>query len=95
MSNFLVESNLKSYFKKYKLALIYSFIIGLFIGSMPFIYKTQRNLRVQKLIQEARAIKLENKEKICRGENSEYKKFLILGFPKTAIERFNICMEKQ
>ena len=27
--------------------------------------------------------------------NSDYKKFLSLGFPKTAIEKFNICMQEQ
>ena len=95
MSKFLVESSLKGYLKKYKLAITYSFIVGLFIGSMPFIYKAQKGLRVQKLIQEERAMRIQNKVKICKGENSEYKKFLILGFPKTAIKRFNICMEEQ
>ena len=95
MSKFLVESNLKGYLKKYKLAIIYSFIVGLFIGSMPFIYKAQKGLRVQKLIQEERLMRIQNNEKICKGENSEYKKYLILGFPKTAIKRFNICMEEQ
>ena len=35
-----------------------------------------------------------NKEKICKTENSDYKKFLSLGFPKTAIEKFNICMKR-
>ena len=95
MSNFSVESDLKSYLKKYKLALIYSFIVGLFIGSMPFIYKAQKGLRVQKLIQEQRQRQNEYKEKICKGDNSDYKKFLSLGFPKTAIEKFNICMKEQ
>ena len=95
MSNFSVESDLKSYLKKYKLALIYSFIVGLFIGSMPFIYKAQKGLRVQKLIQEQRQRQNENKEKICKGDNSDYEKFLSLGFPKTAIEKLNICMKEQ
>ena len=30
-----------------------------------------------------------------REDNSDYQKFLSLGFPKTAIEKFNICMKEQ
>ena len=95
IKDFLVKSNIKSYLKKYKSAIQYSFMVGLFMGSLPFIYKSLASLRVQKLIQEQRKIEMENKEKICKGENSDYKKFLSLGFPKTAIEKFNICMQKQ
>ena len=95
INDFLVKSNLKSYFKSHKSALTYSFVIGLFIGSIPFISKTKENFRVQKLIQEQRKIQIKNKEKICKGENSDYKKFLSLGFPKTAIEKFNICINEQ
>ena len=35
------------------------------------------------------------KEKICKDDNSDYRKFLSLGFPKTAIEKFNICMREK
>ena len=38
---------------------------------------------------------IEKKEKICKEEESDYKKFLSLGFPKTAIEKFNFCMKEQ
>ena len=90
-----MESNLKTYLKRYKSALSYSFMIGLFLGSIPFIYKYKEMYRVQKLIQEQRYIEIQNKEKICKNGNSDYKKFLNLGFPKTAIEKFNICMQGQ
>ena len=93
--NYLVISNLKSDLKKYKSAILYSFMIGLLMGSIPFIYKSKENFRVQKLIQEQRKIQIQNKEKICKEENSDYEKFLSLGFPKTAIEKFNICMKKK
>ena len=89
-----MESNLKTYLKRYKSALSYSFMIGLFLGSTPFIYKYKEMYRVQKLIEEQRYIEIQNKEKICKEENSEYKRFLSLGFPKTAIKKFNICMEE-
>ena len=94
VNSFLVENNLKNELKRHKSKLIYSFMIGLIIGSFPFINKINENLRVQKLIQEQRQIQNQNKEKICKGDNSDYKKFLNLGFPKTAIKKFNICMEK-
>ena len=93
--SFLLENNLINDLKKYKSKLAYSFMIGLIIGSFPFIYKITESFRVQKLIQEQRQRQNENKEKICKGDNSDYKKFLSLGFPKTAIEKFNICMQEQ
>ena len=89
-----MKSNLKSLLIRYKLVLTYSFIIGLFIGSLPFIYKSLESFRIKKLIQEQKKIEIQNKEKICKDKNSEYKKFLSLGFPKTAIQKFNICMQK-
>ena len=95
VSNFLVISNLKSHLKRYKSALLYSFMIGLLMGAIPYLYKSKENFRVQKLIQEQRKIQIQNKEKICKKDNSDYEKFLSLGFPKTAIEKFNICMKKK
>ena len=95
INNFIEQSNINSYLKKYKSAIKYSFMVGLFMGSLPFIYKSLANFRFQKLIQEQRKIEMQNKEKICQGENSDYKKFLSLGFPKTAIEKFNICINEQ
>ena len=95
IDDFLVKSNLKSYLKRYKSALICAFVIGLFLGSIPFISKSKENFRVQKLIQEQRKLQIKNKEKICKDNNSEYKKFLNLGFPKTAVEKLKICMKEQ
>ena len=93
--SFLQEDNLKNKLKIYKSKLIYSFMIGLIIGSLPFVYKMKESSRVQKLIEEQRQIQNQNKEKICKGDNSDYEKFLSLGFPKTAIEKLNICMKEQ
>jgi hypothetical protein len=95
ISSFFAENNLINELKRYKSKLAYSFMIGLIIGSLPFIYRFIDNFRFQKLIQEQRQRQNENKEKICKGYNSDYEKFLSLGFPKTAIEKFNICMQKQ
>ena len=95
INDFLDKSKIKNYLKSYKLALIYSFIVGLIIGSIPFFYKLNENLRVQKLIQEQRKLKIQYKEKICKNDNSEYKKFLSLGFPKTAIQKFKNCMREK
>ena len=95
VSSFLVENNLLNDLKRYKSKLAYSFMIGLIIGSLPFVYKVTERFSVQKLIQEQRQKQIENKEKICKGDNSDYKKFLSLGFPKTAIEKFNICVQEQ
>ena len=95
VSSFLVENNLLNDLRRYKSKLAYSFLIGLILGSLPFFYEVTERLSVQKLIQEQRQRQIENKEKICKGDNSDYKKFLSLGFPKTAIEKFNICVQEQ
>ena len=95
VNSFLVENNLINDLKRYKSKLAFSFIIGLMIGSLPFVYKINESFRVQKLMQEEIQKQNQNKEKICKGYNSDYEKFLSLGFPKTAIEKFNICMKKQ
>ena len=94
-SSFLDKSKIKNYLKSYKLAIIYSFIVGLIMGSIPFFYKLNQNLRVQKLIEEQSKLKIQYKEKICKNDNSEYKKFLSLGFPKTAIQKFKNCMKEK
>ena len=94
-NNFFVISNLKIHLKRYKSALIYPFMIGLVMGSIPFIYESKENFRINQLIREQRKIKIQNKQKICKQENSDYEKFLNLGFPKTAIEKYNICMESK
>ena len=90
-----VENNLKHELKKHKSKLVYSLLIGLIIGSLPTINKMKENFGVQKLIKEQRQIQNQNKEKICKGDNSDYKKFLNLGFPKTAVKKFNICIKER
>ena len=95
VNSFLVVNNLINELKRYKSKLAYSFIISFIIGSLPFTYKIIESFRVQKLIQEQRQRQYENKEKICKDENSDYEKFLSLGFPKTAIEKFNLCMQEK
>ena len=95
ISSFLVENNLINDLKRYKSNLAYSFMIGFIVGCLPFIYKVTESFRVQKLIQEEKQRQNEIKEKKCKDDNSDYGKFLSLGFPKTAIEKFNICMEEK
>ena len=94
MNNIFLERNLKSQFKKYTLGFISSFIVGVLISSIPFLYKLIDNFRIKKLIHEERQIQIKIKEKKCKDKNSDYEKFLNLGFPNTATKKFNICMEK-
>ena len=93
-NDFFKKNNIANCLKRYKTGMICSFTVGLFIGSIPFIYKSKENFRVRKLIQEQRKIEIQNKEKICKDDNSDYKKFLTLGFPITAAEKLNICMKE-
>ena len=50
-NNFFVISNLKINLKRYKSALIYPFIIGLLMGSIPFISKSKDDFRMRQLMQ--------------------------------------------
>ena len=70
-------------------------MVGIVLGSIPFVFKYKESLRVKQSILEQRKIEIQKKEKICKLDGSDYEKFLNLGFPKTAIEKFNQCMKAQ
>ena len=62
VNSFLLENNLVNDLKRYKSKLAFSFMIGLIIGSLPFIYETTESFRVQKLIQEQKQIQSQKKK---------------------------------
>ena len=93
MKTSFFNSNLKNHLKKYKSEITFAFIIGSLIGTIPYISQSINKLMINKLIEEQRVMQIRNKEKICKDNNSNYKKFLDLGFPKTAIDQFKICMK--
>ena len=95
VEEFFVKNNLKSDLKRYKSSLTCSFIIGLLLGSIPFINRSKENFKIKKLMQEQKQIEIQNREKICKNNNSDYKKFVRLGFPKTAIQKLYTCMKEQ
>ena len=72
----IMENNLKNILKNYKSTLICSFMFGIFLGSIPFIYKSRENFRIKKLIEEQRKIEIQDKEKKCKNNDSDYKKFI-------------------
>ena len=95
MKKFFLKNSLINYFKEYKLAFVISFGIGIFISTIPYISKFIENYRYKQIIREEKKVQIKRKEKICKSINSDYSKFLNLGFPKTAKEKFNTCMQKQ
>ena len=94
LNNYFAKISLKNQYKEYKSAYTLSFIIGVLIATIPYIYKFIENFRNEILIQEQTKIEIQNKEKVCKGYNSEYLKFLNLGFPETATKKFNTCMKE-
>ncbi len=94
MNNLSLEVNFKNQFRKYILGFTSSFLVGVLISTIPFVYKLINNYKIEKLIQEEKQIQITKKEKKCKDENSDFKKFLELGFPDTATQKFNICMKK-
>ena len=89
----ITEFTLKNNFKNNLFAFISSFMVGLVIFSIPSIYNLIKNFRYERLIQAERKLQLSRKETKCKDINSDFTKFSNLGFPKTAIERFNNCMK--
>ena len=81
--------------KKYKLGFISSFFIGVLITTISRTYKLIDNYKMETLIKKERKLQLKKKEEKCKDKNSDYAKFVDLGFPKTAISKFNLCMEEQ
>ena len=81
--------------RKYKLAFISSFSIGALIASIPHTYKLIENYKMERLIKKERKLQIKKKEEKCKDKNSDYSKFMGLGFPKTAISKFNVCMQEK
>ena len=86
---------LEDIFKENKLAFVSAFSIGVLISTIPYINKLIENLKMERLIEKERQMIFKEKEKKCKGKNSSYNKFLNLGFPETAISKFNICMNEK
>ncbi len=81
--------------RKYKLGFISSFLIGVLITTITHTYKFIDNNKMETLIKKERKLQLKKKEEKCKDKNSDYRKFADLGFPKTAISRFNLCMQEK
>jgi len=95
MKDLFSRTFLFNYFKEYRLAFASSFGIGILISTIPYVYNFIYNYRTKQLIQEERQLQIQRKTKKCKDNNSDYSKFLNLGFPNTAIEKFNNCMQKK
>ena len=81
--------------RKYKLGFISSFIIGVIIATITHTDKLIENHKMETLIKKERKLQLKKKEEKCKDKNSDYAKFMDLGFPKTAISKFNECMQEK
>ena len=81
--------------RKYKLGFISSFVIGVLITTISHTYKLIDKYKMETLIKKERKLQLKKKEEKCKDKNSDYRKFADLGFPKTTISRFNLCMQEK
>ena len=60
LNNYFAKISLKNSYKEYKSAYTLSFIIGVFIATIPYIYKFVENFRNRILIQEQIKIEIQN-----------------------------------
>jgi len=95
MIRLLVKNIFSNNSRKYKLAFISSFSIGALIATIPHTYKFIENYRMERLIKKEKKLQIKKKEEKCKHKNSDYSKFMDLGFPKTAISKFNVCMQEK
>ncbi len=95
MIRLFVKNMLLDHYRKYILAFISSFSIGALIAAIPHTYKFIENYKMENLIKRERQLQVKKQEKKCKDENSDYAKFMDLGFPQTAILKFNDCMEEK
>ncbi len=89
-----VLKTLLNILNKEKVAGISSFILGIFLGAIPYAYESIENYKIDKLVKKENLLQIKKKENECKDDNSDYAKFLNLGFPKTALKKFNICMQR-
>tara|TARA_B100000287_G_C20391805_1_gene685983 strand:- start:396 stop:683 length:288 start_codon:yes stop_codon:yes gene_type:complete len=95
MIHLFVKNILAENHRKYKLAFISSFSIGVLISTITHTYNFIENYKMENLIKRERQLQVKKQEKKCKDENSDYAKFMDLGFPQTAILKFNDCMEEK
>ena len=95
LKKYFGKNSLKNLSKEYKSTFAFSFMIGMFIATIPYSYKFIENFRHEILIQEQINKQIHNKENVCKNDNSDFIKFLNLGFPETATQKFNDCMREQ
>ena len=95
MKNIFIKNSILKNFIKYKRTFISSFSVGVLIATIPYIYTSIENYRNERFIQKEMQLQMKLREKKCKDEGTDYKKFLNLGFPNTAIKKFKICMEEK
>ena len=95
MKGLLSKKSIKDLINKNKLAFALAFTSGVLISTIPYIFKLIETLKIERLIQEEKLMRIKEKEKECKDINSSYTKFLNLGFPETAIVKFNACMQEK
>jgi len=94
MNNLIEIVKLKINSRNKLLVLIFAFITGIIIPTVPYFLNFLseiNNKREIELKNKNLIIKLENN---CRSKNSKYKKLIDLGFENFALEEFNVCMRE-
>ena len=95
MKNYIQKVDFKNYLEQNITAIVFSFFVGVAISFIPFfniLIETNRSERIFQLEREIAIKKIQDK---CQDLDSEYKKLFYLGFPESALVKFNQCVKEK
>ena len=95
MRNYIANFKIQNFSNKDLLWIVISFFLGAMISIAPIILKFINNYMAERRIDLDNKIKLKKIKESCKDINSEYSKLLNLGFPKTAVKKFNNCVDNE
>ena len=92
MNHYFEKLNIKANLKRNTSAILTSFLIGVFISSIPYIKNYFYNINYQRTVINEEELKIKEIEQLCKSEDSYYSRLIAHGFPQTAMEEFYSCI---
>ena len=94
MKNLIPNFDFASHFRQNMSAMIFSFLVGTGISTIPFAINLIENIRNDRVVLIKNELKMESIKSICKNSNSKYTKLLNLGFSESALISYESCISK-